>query len=90
MPRRESAAAAGGSFTEKLGDPIVDDIGCAAAAVIRINVDGLHRAVLGAGAAFHASILVDDQGFSISNLENTVGTDKFTVTAADAFFLRQS
>lgn len=84
-----SAAASGGRFAEKPGNPVVNNVGCAAAAVIRIDVDGIHRTVLGAGAAFHAAIPVDDSGFSVLNLENAVGADLFAVAAADAFILGQ-
>ena len=82
-----SAAASGWSLPSKSGDPAVNDIGCAAAAIIRINIDGVCRAVFGAGAALHAGICIDEQGFFAFNPEDTVGADQFAVTATDAFLL---
>jgi len=46
-----------------LGDPAVDDIGRAAAAVVRIDINCRNRAVPGAGPAFHAGIVIKDLGF---------------------------
>ena len=82
-----SAAASGRSCTAKPGDPAANDIGGAAAAVIWIYIDGVRRAVFGAGAALHAGVRIDKQGHFAFNLEDTVGTDQFAVTATDAFLL---
>jgi len=52
------AAATSRCFARDPAKPPTDDQGGAAAAVIRIDIDGLHRAVFGAGPAFHAAVRV--------------------------------
>ena len=86
----KSATASGRCFTPKSCDPAVNDISCAAAAVIWVDVDSIRRTVFGAGTALHAGFLFDEQGFFAFNPEDTVGTDQFAVAAADAFLFRES
>jgi hypothetical protein len=81
-------AAAGWGLAAKSGDPAVNDICRAATAVVGVNVNSIHRAVCGAGTAFHADIPVDDSGFAVQNPENAVGADLFAVAATNALFLR--
>jgi hypothetical protein len=61
-------------------NPGLDDIGSAADS--RGDTDGTGRTILGAGAAFHASIRVSDFSFFTVHLKHGMGTDEFTHTAA--------
>ncbi len=83
-----SATAARWGLAAKSGDPAVDDIGSAAAAVVGVDVDGRSRAVFRTGAAFHAGVAVDDFGLAVLYPEYAVRADQLAVAATDAFFLR--
>jgi hypothetical protein len=82
------SATVRGSFAPYPGKPAVNDIGSTAAAVIGIYIDGVNRAVFSTGAAFHASVSVDDLGLVVPNSEDAVRADQFAVAATDTFFLR--
>ncbi len=77
-----------GSLAANFGDPAVDDIGGAAAAVVGIDVDGRGRAVFRAGPAFHAGVAVEDFRLPLADPEDAVRADQLAVAAADAFFYR--
>ena len=62
-------------------DPGLDDIGCAADP--RGDLDGAGRTILGACAAFHASIKINDCCFFTVYFKYCMGTDAGTHTAAD-------
>lgn len=70
-------------------DPAVDDVGRTAAAVIRVDVNSLYRAIFSACAALHAAIAVGDLGFAILDSENAVRTDRLAAAATDTFFHSQ-
>ena len=46
--------------------------------------DRIHRTVVGAGPAFHASILIDDTGLAVFHDKDALGTDKGALSTADA------
>ena len=88
-PPVRSTATFSGRFTAKSGNPAVNDIGGTAAPIIRIDIDSINWAILRAGATLHAPIYINDLSFTISNQENAVGADLFTVAATDAQFFIQ-
>lgn len=87
MIRITSAAAEVDRFAPDFGDPAVDDQGCATAALVRVDVNGLYRAVSGAGPTLHAPVVIDDCGFFVLQLEYSVRADGNAHAAANARFL---
>jgi hypothetical protein len=71
--------ATGGGFLAF--NPGLDDIGCATDS--RSDLDGAGRTILGACAAFHAPIAINDFCFFSAYLKYGMGTDDFTHTAAN-------
>jgi hypothetical protein len=57
------------------------------AAYPRRHFNGLRRAILGAGAALHAGILLIDAGAAVIDAENSMGADDKTHAASHALFL---
>ena len=76
-----SAAAGGGLFPL---DPGLDDI--RGAADTGRNTDGAGHTILGTCATLHASIKINDFGFSTVHSKYRVRADAFTNTAANARF----
>ena len=58
-----------------LGQPTVEDIARAAAAIIGIDKNGPDRAVPGTRPAFHAGIIIDNGRLFFNTPENPVRTD---------------
>jgi len=75
-------ATAGRIFSAQHG---VDDRGCTAYSGPYIQ--GLDRAVLGTGAAFHASVSVHNLNLTVCQAQDSMGTDQKTHPASDTFFL---
>jgi|GEM_PF-4023949 len=69
------------------GYPAVDDIGCAATALIRPYVDGTNRTVCGTGATFHTTIMVNNRGLFAIHLKDAMRTYSYTISAADAYLM---
>ena len=62
-------------------NPGLDDIGCATDS--RVDPNGAGRTILGACAAFHASVKINDFCFFTVYSKYRMGADEFTHTAAD-------
>ena len=66
-------------------EPCLDDIGGATDTGIHRNRPD--RAIGGAGAAFHAAVMIEDPGFRFLHPEHGMRTHLCTYAAADAFLL---
>ena len=75
--------ATGGLFADERIEPSGNKQRSATAAVSRVDVDCLDRAVSGAGAAFHAAVRVEDLRFFLCEGENSMRADSDTLTTTN-------